>query len=297
MFVPSIVSEREAGQWEDCVPCSGVMLENALRGADVHPATRAEYEGLRRDATGVAEASGDGMKLAELGTGLNRRYSRESRRGGGWPSLLAATPVGTATVVQGSTSGFPARLQEQGPGIAHCVLFARDRDLSGLILDPLKPNGAAPERATLDELRAFHETLPGSEWLVGTYRRIPSMAISIRRQLGDVAIDAAFYDVPGGERVGKFSRAQTVEVVGVPMDQSPDRLNLGWRAVEVTTQAIDGRMAEKVVYLPTEAIANLRDPLPDTSGDAEAARLAGAQGEWDRWHAGLGIPDRPTGGA
>lgn len=125
------------------------------------------------------------------------------------------------------------------------------------------------------------------------------MAIIERRELGDVAAGARIHEFPGGPPIGvPFSKPAIVETVGVPMDNSPDHKNLGWRAVRVTTAALDGVLDEKIVYMLTESLANLRPPEPGEgpSGDAiAAATLAGRELEWQRWHDSMGIPDRPGG--
>lgn len=299
MFVPALVSEREAGAWEDCVWASGVMFANGVSGADVHPATRREYEALRFAGTGVAEGNGDGSNLRELSVGLEARYGITAvRRGGGWPDLLARAPIGSYVVLQGSVAGLPRRLQVTAYRGPHCVAWARTGSLKGAWLDPLNPNGTPAVDATLDEARSFYETLPGAEWLVGTQRRITAMAIQVRPELVDVLAETPFYDAPGGTNVGRFVELTPgIHQVGVPMDGSPDKLNLGWRAIVVTTRAIDDRLTDKIVYVTTARLINAR---PDPGGAADpvaiaTARLEGTQAEWDRWHDDLNIPDRPGG--
>lgn len=299
MFVPALVSEREAGQWEDCVWAAGVAFANGLAGANDHPATRAEYEGLRFDATGVREGNGDGSNLHELATGLEARYGLTAfHRGGGWADALSACPVGSYLVVQGSCAGLPARLQVTSYRGPHCALLCRTGPLSGAWLDPLKPAGSTPAAATIEEVRAFYETLPGAEWIAGpTIGRSSSLAITVRRQLGDVAEGVPFTEVPGGAVVGTFQHPATVETLGVPMDASPDHLNLSQRAVFVTTAKIDGVSSLKVVYVAVGALKNLRDVPASSQPGADviaAAEKRGAAAEWDRWVASIGIPARPS---
>lgn len=96
---------------------------------------------------------------------------------------------------------------------------------------------------------------------------IQAMVISERHELGDVVRGVRFYDAPGGSDIGGFNNNQSVETVGVPMDLSVDKLNLGWRLVWVVTDAIDGKMTRKAVYVQTANVTNLR-PVAPTSGDA-----------------------------
>lgn len=296
MFVPALVSERETGEWEDCVWASGVAFANGLEGADVHPGTRAEYEGLRFDATGVREGNGDGSNLRELVDGLEARYGITAvKRAGGWADFITACPIGTVFVIQGLNGAFPARLRGSTFAGPHAVAGVRTGSLQVALLNPLFPSGTAPSVATLDEIRAFYESLPGAEWLVGTTpRRIPIMAITLRPELYDVLAGTPFFDAPGGRQVGDFdAAAQGIRSVGVPMDASPDSLNLAWRAIVVTSRAIDDRLTDKVVYVQTSRLTNGRPDPGDVAGDELAANLAGRQAEWDRWVSELGIPERP----
>lgn len=302
MFTPAIVSEREVGEWEDCVWCSGVMLRNAIAGADVAPATRLEYEGLRFDATGVREGNGDGSNMRELERGLAVRYGLTNvKRGSGWASALANWPVGAWLVLQGLYAALPDRLRVTTFRDAHCMVLGRDRELSAVLLDPLERAGTAPKRITLDEARAYYEALAGAEWIAGKPGgRLTDVAIQIRRQLADAKAGAGVYEFPGASApVDTFKAVTTIETIGVPMDQSGDHLNLGWRLVTVTTRAIDGELTDKGLYMLTGELSNLRDPDPEPGGPAdpaelEQARLEGATAEWDRWHESLGIPERPA---
>jgi hypothetical protein len=88
------------------------------------------------------------------------------------------------------------------------------------------------------------------------------MALIHHRALYDVAAGVPFYESPGGEEVGKFSKAAAVQSVGIPMDQSEDKINFRWLAVVVTTSAIDGKSADKVVFIEAVKTANQR-PIPE----------------------------------
>jgi hypothetical protein len=99
-----------------------------------------------------------------------------------------------------------------------------------------------------------------------------TVPIVLRPQLADVAEGVDFFEAPGGVRIGDMQKASTVEVIGVPMDKSPDHLNLAWRAVKVATQAIDGIVADKLVYFATTTLTNLRPiPAPPSGGDCTDA--------------------------
>ena len=89
-FRPSHCTEREAdGTFEDCVPCSGVMLANAHAGADVHPVTNVEYEALRAASKPKTTTF---VTLGELKRGLKDRY--------GWSGPIV---TGAANVWQALT--------------------------------------------------------------------------------------------------------------------------------------------------------------------------------------------------
>lgn len=108
-----------------------------------------------------------------------------------------------------------------------------------------------------------------------------TVPIKIYRQLAEVAAGVDFYDAPGGARIGEMSNAGTLEILGVPMDKSADHLNWGWRAVIVATQALDGVVADKLVYFLTETLQNLRPapPAPPPTGDCTEA-VAKRDAEW-----------------
>lgn len=80
-------------------------------------------------------------------------------------------------------------------------------------------------------------------------------------RLADAAAGVDFYDSPGGARIGEMSKAATIEVVGVPMDASADKINYSKRAAIVTTGAIDGKTAPKVVFFEATTLTNER-PIP-----------------------------------
>lgn len=290
VFDPYHISEREAGGWEDCVPASCVMFENGLRGADIHPPTRLEYEAFRKAATGVAEGNGKGMHLSGADgaeQGFKVRYERTNFTIGDTFDQLLRMPVGTYAVMQGLAGALPGSLQYGFKG-AHCTLWIRDREASALWKDPLRANGSPSLRITNDQARAYFEALGGAEWLAGPWRE-GHMAIDSRPQLGDVRKGVPFYEAPGDTLpAGEMSIDQTIEIVGVPTDGSADHLNLGWRAVWVTTSKITGTSSRKIVYVALTAIANLRAiPAPPVGGTDPAAlakaKLEGRNEEWERW--------------
>lgn len=101
---------------------------------------------------------------------------------------------------------------------------------------------------------------------------VPMGVVVYGRELADVAGAVPFYDAPGGNRIGAFSAPQTIESVGIPMDNSDDKINFGWRACVVNTKAINGITAPKIVYVERARLTNFR-PVP--TPDLVAARVAG----------------------
>lgn len=268
MFVPELCSEREPGQWEDCVWCSGVMLANGIAGANVRPSTRDEYEGLRFDATGVAEAGGDGSNLRELRTGLERRYHlTDVQLGGGWPGFLQACPPGRYAVVQGMNGSLPTRLRGTNYLGPHAIAFARDRDLSGILLQPLDPPGAGGERATLGELRAFYETLPGAEWLVGPIigRRAADLRFKTLRNVAGkvtvaqgsgyqfVTLDGRRIDAPAGQ----VREAIALVELTPPLDDAPGDRATAYLVGRCLWPVIEPANIESMILLASAAVPNV----------------------------------------
>lgn len=268
MFVPTLVSEREAdGSWEDCTWASGVAFANGVAGADVHPPTRAEYEGLRFDATGVGEASGDGSNLRELQVGLDTRYAlTDVQRGRGWPGFLQACPPGRYAVLQGMVAGFPPRLQVTAFRGAHAVAIARDRDLSAVLLDPLQPRGSDGDRATLNELRSFYETLPGAEWLVGpmTTKARPAMRFRILYATtgrvtvrGDghklVTLDGRRVDVGDGQIREAIAKVELIPA----LDDAPGDRSTAWLVGRCLWPVHEATNVEAAVLLASAAIPDV----------------------------------------
>lgn len=255
-----LVSEREPdGSWEDCTWATGVMLANWMVGENRYPATRAEYEGLRFDATGIREARGDGSNYTELATGLLTRYNiAPVRMGTGWAAALEAAPVGQALALQGLYGKLPSRLRITGFTGGHSVLWIRDQADSGLLYDPLALAGSAPRRATNAEMKAYFEGLSGARWIAAREReawRDPMIRFNLERW--SVPAGTPVFENPGGAQVTKYSKAATVTTIGPPIDRSADKTDWAWRAALVTTGAIDGQMVMKVGFIPRASLTPL----------------------------------------
>jgi hypothetical protein len=251
-FIPEICSEREPdSSWEDCTWATGVMLANFMLGEERIPTTRDEYESLRFDATGVREGHGDGSNYGELETGLRRRYHFPVvRRGNGWEAALEAAPVGSAIALQVKYGALVAHLRITGFLGTHSFLWIRDQPDSGLLLDPLAVKGSAPRRATNAEIKAAFIAL-GWEWIAAHEREAyDDTMFTLSLDRWKVPAGLGIFDAPNGTQVSKFSKPATVTTVGIPNGHTADGIiHGGWRAVLVSTGALDGKLAPKVCYV------------------------------------------------
>jgi hypothetical protein len=288
MFVPYLVSEQEAGGWEDCVWATGVMLGNAAAGADVHPATRSEYEALRvAGGDGPAENPGDGSRLSQLLVGLRNRYGLAEglELGNGWPALLAAMPVGSYAALNGHTSALPARLKlDACRNIAHTLLVARDQPLSMLVLDPCRRNGSAPTRATNAELGAYHNGLAGAAWLAyaGGSPMTPLPITDPTPVTLDVKDGAQLYlpDLTPKVKVSNVNDARSpfgTQLAGTP-----------YRACYIETGGV-----LQLLLARTADCTDVRPIVVDPGADDGAAELKGRRIEWARWATAQNVPLPP----
>lgn len=263
-----LVSERETGgSWEDCVWSTGVMAANVMVGENRYPATRSEYEGLRFSATGVREASGDGSNYRELEDGMAKRYNLIVRRGSGWAAALAEAPVGSWLAMQGLYKALPSTLRITGFTGGHSFLFRRTDADSVSLFDPLAVNGSKPRSASLAAMRAYYDALPGAEWIALYEReawRQPMIVFNLERWR--IPAGTPVFENPNGVQVTKFNDAVQVTTIGIPNDHSTDGVNFGWRALLVTTGALDGKLRMKIAFIrrPT-GDAIVTDPAWDAA--------------------------------
>lgn len=260
-FEPTLVSEREAdGSWEDCTWASGVMLANSVEGADKYPGTRREYESLRvAGGEEEREGDGDGSHYGQLEVGLAKRYEL-------YPFVLSgagavqAIPVGAAAAVQGLVLELPPRLQITGFRGAHSVFVIRRSFDVFLWFDPLRAKGAKPVLASLREVQKYFEALRGAKILAAFTGQKSWRDVMIRLDFArfKAVQDAPVYEAPypGLPRVALLSKGREVTSIGVPMDRSTADgtpfLSQSWRAITLVTGAIDGKIAQKVVFVEKE---------------------------------------------
>lgn len=252
-----LVSEREPGSaWEDCVWCTGVMLGNVMVGENRYPATRDEYEGLRFAATGVREAEGDGSNYRELARGMLARYKLIVRRGSGWAAAMDQIPIGSWGAFQGLYSKLPGRLRITTFTGGHSMAAERKSETAWDLYDPLALNGSAPRSISTSELRAYYEGLTGGEWIAAYEReawRAPMIVFNVERFR--VPKGTPVYENPNGVRVTVFSADAVVTSIGVPNDHSADGVDYSWRAILVTTGALDKISRTKIAFVKRPALS------------------------------------------
>ncbi len=175
IFVPAQCTEREPGGWEDCTWCTGVMLNNAVHGANVRPSTREEYEALRvAGGDGPRENPGDGSNHQQLVDGIRRRYGWTPSRLGppgstqpAWSVVMSHldTP-GDVVALQGSMGVWgPSshwRRWDTGFSGPHDVLVIRRDNYSRVWwMNPQAPNSYPGEWMSLLDARRYYEGFRG----------------------------------------------------------------------------------------------------------------------------------------
>lgn len=293
------VSEREAGPWICCAPCSGAMVAAWAIGT---PATLAEAHAIRT-AAGVPHTGG--LTPGELAAGVERWTGLELSPVASSSSAIAARLAAGHAIALPLTYGrLPTYLRRWSPlftGGHMSVLAGTGPGGTWGWFDTCAPAGWGGEYVEPAVIMAAAWDSGAASAGRSSSTEVDSMVILERPQLADVGVGDGFYEAPGGARLGAFGGPATVHVLGVPMDGSEDHLNLGWRIVRVTSSAIDGKPADKLVYMLTGELANLR-PIPAPPAPAPSdpdAILAARRLEYDRvasaltsWTAGA-MPERP----
>jgi hypothetical protein len=316
------VTEREVGPWRDCTFAAGLeVFRDGFPDGVAIPPTVEEKEALRA-AAGLPDDH-SGATIAQLIQAGQKRYGLA----GGyfvtrdWADVRTALLVpGFRLVVQGSMAKVPASLRRWDPSFtgAHAVA-ARGNATAPMWCDPLAPKGTyAGEPVTISTWQSYFLGLPGAQAFiteVGALTRGGPMAFVFEFSRWKVAAGVPFYDQPNGTAIGKISNATTVTSVGVPLDRSTDGSpgkDFAWRAVLVTSAAMDKVLGQKAVYIkrtqltgpvPTSSewddfvISAMRDPesykwddtqpvppdgTPYSQADLDAA-VARESAEWEAW--------------
>lgn len=316
------VTEREVGPWYDCTFAAGLeVFRDGFPDGVAIPPTVEEKEALRA-AAGMVDDHG-GASIDDLIRGGRARYQLAAGYyvTGDWADVSTALRIpGFRLVVQGSMAKVPATLRRWDPGFTggHAVA-ARGNTTAPMWCDPLAPKGTyAGEPVTLTTWQSYFTGLPGARAFiteVGALTRGGPMAFLFSFDRWKVKAGVPFYDQPNGAQIGKFGRDATVSSIGVPLDRSTDGSpgkDFSWRAVIVTTAAMDKVVAPKAVYVKRTAltgplasssewddfvVAAMRDPesykwddavtpppdsTPFSQADLDAA-VAAESAEWEAW--------------
>lgn len=273
-FIPYLVSERESGGWEDCTWASGVMLGNAFVAANVHPATRAEYQGLRA-ATGYLhaepiEGEKKGGNIDDLIVGMRNRYKVGGYKVTDISVLMDNWRPGMSGAVQGMNGSLPVKARGGSSFTgAHCIFAVRRLDGQTVALNPLQANGTAPVPITMTELANFFKALPGAGALIGgagqEIRRNPMNTFNLERW--KIPAGHPIHEYPGGPKISSYAVADEITTIGDPMDRVADGSAYriaGWKAIIINTAAIDNVKQRKTCYIPTVGlVAVASDPSWD----------------------------------
>jgi hypothetical protein len=270
------VSEREAGPWICCAPCSGAMV-TAWLGAS--PAT---LEAAHLIRTKAGRPHTGGMSAAQLAIGAARAFGVELEavpRDG--PEISARLREGWAIAVPLTAGRLPTSLRRWSPAFTGghmAVLAGIDGSGHWGWWDPLAPAGWRGEYVLQAPILA-------ALWSTGIQG-------APRLEARDVAINAVPFltgvvvDLARGAAL--YDRA---DLAGDP------RLTLG-SPTEITYVGIVS--AEAIaVHVPTGAdryaiLYAHRGPTPRRIADpAGAARLEGRRIEWARWRDAIAPIDEP----
>jgi len=107
MFRPAHVSEKFAGltKFDECGPCSGIMLANSYAGANIHPGTEAECDAIR-ELGGLPESGA--VSAYQLRNGINARYDIPVAIVETFALVWPKLKPGVGAVVVGHLSNFPS---------------------------------------------------------------------------------------------------------------------------------------------------------------------------------------------
>lgn len=264
-YRPPLCSERFAGvpSYDDCGPCSVVMLENANKGRVVSGCSQAEAYEVRRDGGAPANGFTSNRQMADA---LRKRGVPivDYAQGGVfdfaniWPRL---TP-GRGAAVFGRMGRFPRthRLRRWQPsytgGHVVCVLRLSAKD-EVWWMDPLAKTGWPGEIASKANLRTF---LGGDYSDIGQTALIAPIAqVSATVEEGMIYIaerdmtlrsGATIYQHPNtsSAKVGTTSAANVVRTVGRP--QNGNAFDTNWWGIRWSTAVPTGGAAtSRVCYV------------------------------------------------
>ena len=269
------VSEREAGPWICCAPCSAAMV-GAFAGKC--PPTLAAAHGIRTTA-GYPHVGGTSPSRIAAGSGFGferleaDRALIDERLEDGWAMTAAVAGDRLAPALKRYVPGFAG-----GHDVA---LAGRSTDGRWGYWDPAAPAGALGVYADPADVMAALWNAPGSlHALKGPTTMALALITDETPRTVTVAKGAMLYELDGSTRLSALA---------IALGPRPSPFGVGkLRAIYAS------HVGEPGVYLALVAATIVDEPAPATSAEAiAAASLAGAMTEWNRWAVGLGIPSRP----
>lgn len=261
-YALSQVTYPGAGDVDDCWVVATIHAARRSLGAQMLMPTVPEF----RAAAGNPDDpnASDGGTLTQImeavpklwpQLGVRRYGSRdtadfESYLRHGWTASLAVL-----------SSGLPLSMQHGFKGSHQVSVFYVDG--AYWLMNPLQRSGDAPHRIEFDQIIQAARQFGLGYILAALFppaSEVTSMAFVINFQRFSVKADTPFYETPGGARIGAISNDSTVTGFGVPLDRSTDASpgrNMAWRAVMVSTGAMDKTVARKVVYFRTQDLTEI----------------------------------------
>lgn len=263
------VSQREAGPWICCAPCSAAMV-GAWAGK-CSPTLAAAHR--IRTAAGYAHAGGTspGRIAAASGFAFERlevdRRAIDDRLASGWGLFVAI-----------AADRLTAGLKRYIPGFdgGHAVALAgRAYDGRWGYWDPAAPTGALGVYADPADVMAAVWTGAGSIHALEGPTMTPAQITDMTARTVTVAKGATIYELDNRTKVRTLT-------VALPARVSPFGVG-SRRAIYLTSPGVAGGRLGLVAatIVPTPPA-----PAPDLVA-LEAARVAGASAEYDRWRAAL----------
>lgn len=230
MFRPEHCSEKVVGltSYDNCGPCSALMLANAVAGSNVHPATLTEATRIRAAGLpGPTNPDGSPAKATsgpQLQRGLHNLYGLDTGLVETFPTVWSKLIPGTGAACFGFLRNFaqgtPAyrlrRWQYSYLG-GHVVYVQREGSEDQVWwMDPLAPKGTyLGEWVTKAELATFMSVAADD---TAVYASLPQggtgdMAYApVKRMHVALAAGSDYYWEPGGAIIGQLTSTARFEV-------------------------------------------------------------------------------------